>query len=106
MSFYQVASKRISKTLTLPGESPEAVPVLIITSVNGSFQKKKLELFEPINIGRQTSAKTVPSESNGFFDNKVLSRVHAQVYAEKGKVPYHLLIHSLIISTLSLALYH
>ena len=81
-----VVSKRISKTLTLPGESPESVPVLQLKSLNDTFAPKRLELFEVLTVGRQTSAKTAPTESNGFFDNKVLSRVHAQIYAEKGKV--------------------
>jgi hypothetical protein len=43
-----------------------------------------------VKIGRQTNAKTVPGERNGYFDSKVLSRMHADVWEENGKVcdPY------------------
>lgn len=38
-------------------------------------------------IGRQTNQKTVPAPSNGYFDSKVLSRQHAEVWAERnGKI--------------------
>ena len=47
--------------------------------------------------GRQTSAKTAPGERNGFFDSKVLSRQHAEVWEEAEKV--HLFC-SRFISTL------
>lgn len=39
-----------------------------------------------VKIGRQTNAKTVPGERNGYFDSKVLSRTHAEVWSEGGKV--------------------
>jgi pSer/pThr/pTyr-binding forkhead associated (FHA) protein len=39
-----------------------------------------------VKIGRQTNAKTVPGERNGYFDSKVLSRQHAEVWEEGGKV--------------------
>ena len=39
-----------------------------------------------IKIGRQTNAKTLPGERNGYFDTKVLSRTHAEVWQEAGKV--------------------
>ena len=38
-----------------------------------------------VKIGRQTNAKSVPGERNGFFDSKVLSRAHAEVWEEGGK---------------------
>ncbi|KAF5324127.1 hypothetical protein D9619_011079 [Psilocybe cf. subviscida] len=37
-------------------------------------------------IGRQTSSKTAPGERNGYFDSKVLSRQHAEVWEEGGKI--------------------
>jgi hypothetical protein len=37
-------------------------------------------------IGRQTSSKTAPGERNGYFDGKVLSRQHAEVWEEGGKI--------------------
>ncbi|KAJ3512268.1 hypothetical protein NMY22_g15384 [Coprinellus aureogranulatus] len=39
-----------------------------------------------VKIGRQTNAKTAPGERNGYFDSKVLSRQHAEVWEEGGKI--------------------
>ena len=39
-----------------------------------------------MKIGRQTNAKTVPGERNGYFDSKVLSRQHAEFWEENGKI--------------------
>jgi hypothetical protein len=39
-----------------------------------------------VKIGRQTNAKTVPNGTNGYFDSKVLSRAHAEVWSEENKV--------------------
>ena len=39
-----------------------------------------------VKIGRQTNVKTVPNGTNGFFDSKVLSRMHAEVWSDEGKV--------------------
>lgn len=50
---------------------------------------KQISLYPPgtrVKIGRQTNAKTVPNNTNGYFDSKVLSRMHAEVWAEDGKV--------------------
>ncbi len=41
-----------------------------------------------IKIGRQTNAKTAPGERNGYFDSKVLSRMHADVWEQDGKVGF------------------
>ncbi|KAF5328389.1 hypothetical protein D9619_013360 [Psilocybe cf. subviscida] len=49
-----------------------------------------------MKIGRQTSSKTAPGERNGYFDSKVLSRQHAEVWEEGGKV--HLFISSRLSS--------
>ncbi|KAG2187571.1 hypothetical protein INT44_005260 [Umbelopsis vinacea] len=79
-------SKRSNRpTPTMTG-TPKAT--LLLISLHGSFQTKALELFESIHvkIGRQTSAKSAPSASNGFFDSKVLSRTHAEVWCERNKV--------------------
>lgn len=46
-----------------------------------------------IKIGRQTNAKTVPGERNGYFDSKVLSRMHAEVWEEGGKVSVFIILH-------------
>lgn len=34
-------------------------------------------------LGRQINARTVPTPENGFFDSRVLSRQHAQIWADK-----------------------
>lgn len=59
--------------------------VLGLTSVNGTFEKKSLVIpFYPdvLRLGRQTSSKTQPAPDNGFFDSRVLSRVHAELWAD------------------------
>ena len=70
--------------------SPNGQPVLYLLSLNGTFERKTIAVpFYPdtLRIGRQTNAKTVPTPINGFFDSKVLSRQHAEVWAERnGKI--------------------
>ncbi|KAF4509021.1 hypothetical protein G6O67_005333 [Ophiocordyceps sinensis] len=65
-------------------------PVLYLLSLNGTFERKTIAVpFIPdsLRIGRQTNQKTVPTPANGFFDSKVLSRQHAEIYAERnGKI--------------------
>jgi pSer/pThr/pTyr-binding forkhead associated (FHA) protein len=75
-----------------PGAEPlnPGQPVLYLLSLNGTFERKTISVpFAPdsLRIGRQTNQKTVPTPSNGFFDSKVLSRQHAEIFAERnGKV--------------------
>ena len=70
--------------------SQESAAVLALLPMNGTFERKQITVpFFPENlrVGRQTNAKTVPTQHNGFFDSKVLSRSHAEVWAERnGKV--------------------
>ncbi|KAF7588942.1 hypothetical protein BBP40_004983 [Aspergillus hancockii] len=71
------------------GSAPSGEPPAILTLVplNGTFEKKQINVPyfpEVLRIGRQTNAKTLPTPANGFFDSKVLSRQHAEVWAEKG----------------------
>jgi hypothetical protein len=63
-------------------------PALYLYPLNDSFLNKHISLLNNtrVKIGRQTNAKTVPAERNGFFDSKVLSRQHAEVWEEGGKV--------------------
>ncbi|KAH6628237.1 hypothetical protein F5144DRAFT_493738 [Chaetomium tenue] len=65
-------------------------PVLYLLSLNGSFERKTISVpYYPdtLRIGRQTNAKTVPTPINGFFDSKVLSRQHAEIWADaNGKI--------------------
>ena len=39
-----------------------------------------------VKIRRQTNARTVPAENTGYFVSKVLSRQHAEIWEENGKV--------------------
>ncbi|KAJ5434477.1 hypothetical protein N7491_005072 [Penicillium cf. griseofulvum] len=70
-----------------PSDNPA---ILILLPMNGTFDRKQINVPyypEVLRIGRQTNAKTVPTPLNGFFDSKVLSRQHAEVWADKsGKV--------------------
>ncbi|KAH9072878.1 hypothetical protein EDB83DRAFT_2568673 [Lactarius deliciosus] len=63
-------------------------PALYLYPLNDSFIPKHIHLpqGQRIKIGRQTNAKTAPGERNGFFDSKVLSRQHAEVWEESGKI--------------------
>ncbi|CAG9940568.1 unnamed protein product [Clonostachys rosea f. rosea IK726] len=74
-----------------PGEQlPPGQPVLFLLSLNGTFERKTIAVpFAPdsLRIGRQTNQKTIPTATNGFFDSKVLSRQHAEIFAERnGKI--------------------
>jgi hypothetical protein len=68
----------------------EGPPLLCLTPMNGTFERKNLQVpFYPevIRIGRQTNAKSAPTPLNGYFDSKVLSRQHAEIWADpKGKI--------------------
>ncbi|KAK5270947.1 hypothetical protein LTR99_005389 [Exophiala xenobiotica] len=73
------------------GQSPtEPAAILALLPMNGTFERKQINLPyfpEVLRIGRQTNAKTVPTPMNGYFDSKVLSRQHAEVWADRsGKV--------------------
>ncbi|KAJ5808074.1 hypothetical protein N7474_009343 [Penicillium riverlandense] len=72
------------------GQAAEPPAILALAPVNGTFEKKQINVpFYPdvLRIGRQTNAKTVPTPVNGFFDSKVLSRQHAEIWADKaGKI--------------------
>lgn len=73
------------------GAAPaEATPALYLLSQNGTFEAKRISVpYYPDNlrIGRQTNAKTVPTPTNGYFDSKVLSRQHAEIWSDRnGKI--------------------
>lgn len=74
----------------MPAPAPfQAVyPALYLYPLNDSFVPKHISLLhnQRVKIGRQTNAKTAPAERNGFFDSKVLSRQHAEVWEENNKV--------------------
>ena len=65
-----------------------AFPALYLYPLNADAFVKHINLTNNpcVKIGRQTNARTVPAENNGYFDSKVLSRQHAEVWEEGGKV--------------------
>ncbi|PGH09875.1 hypothetical protein AJ79_05602 [Helicocarpus griseus UAMH5409] len=71
----------------LPNDPPA---ILSLLPINGTFERKQITVPyypEVLRIGRQTNAKTVPTQVNGYFDSKVLSRQHAEVWADRaGKI--------------------
>ncbi|KAF9965369.1 hypothetical protein BGZ70_004987 [Mortierella alpina] len=75
-------------TITGRHQPSSSSPILVLEPINESFQLKSLELPEQtkVKIGRQTGVTTAPHPSNGYFDSKVLSRIHAEVWSESGKV--------------------
>lgn len=77
-------------TRTMGSGPTEGQPVLYLLSMNGTFERKTISVpYYPdsLRIGRQTNAKTVPTPSNGYFDSKVLSRQHAEIWADRsGKI--------------------
>lgn len=64
--------------------------LLALLPMTGTFERKQIIIpFFPdtLRIGRQTNAKTIPTPMNGYFDSKVLSRQHAEVWADRtGKI--------------------
>jgi len=67
-------------------EQPEGTSVLYLSPLNGTFERKTINVpYTPdvLRIGRQTNQKTVPTPTNGYFDSKVLSRQHAEVWADR-----------------------
>lgn len=65
---------------------PEAPAILHLLPMNGTFERKTISVpYYPdvLRIGRQTNQKTIPTPLNGYFDSKVLSRQHAEVWADR-----------------------
>lgn len=58
--------------------------------MNGTFERKTITVpFYPevIRIGRQTNDTNIPTPLNGYFESKVMSRVHDEVWADRsGKI--------------------
>jgi hypothetical protein len=70
--------------------SSDPPAILTLIPLNGTFEKKHITvpyMPEVLRIGRQTNAKTIPTPVNGYFDSKVLSRQHAEIWADRrGKI--------------------
>lgn len=71
-------------------QTQEAQAILHLIPMNGTFERKTITVpFFPdvLRIGRQTNNKTIPTPLNGYFDSKVLSRQHAEIWADRnGKI--------------------
>lgn len=88
-----LAGAALCTQLAMPPAGPFSLhsqtmyPALYLYPLNDSFIPKHIALSnqQRVKIGRQTSAKTIPAERNGYFDSKVLSRQHAEVWEESGK---------------------
>ncbi|KAF1942157.1 factor arrest protein 10 [Clathrospora elynae] len=74
----------------VPRPQGQETAVLHLVPMNGTFERKTITVpFFPdvLRIGRQTNNKTIPTPLNGYFDSKVLSRQHAEVWADRqGKI--------------------
>ncbi|KAF9577304.1 hypothetical protein BGW38_007584, partial [Lunasporangiospora selenospora] len=70
------------------GHGAQYSPILVLEPVNNTFMLKSLELPDQtkVKIGRQTGVATAPNPTNGYFDSRVLSRIHAEVWSEGNKV--------------------
>ncbi|CAG8814297.1 40877_t:CDS:2, partial [Gigaspora margarita] len=68
--------------------SSSASPLtLVLEPANDTFITKRIKLSDiPVKIGRTTNRHSTPLESNGYFDSKVLSRTHAEVWCDNGQV--------------------
>ncbi|RKF65600.1 putative fha domain-containing protein [Golovinomyces cichoracearum] len=83
-------AQQTNRTRSLVNQNSENIPVLCLFSTNRTFDRKTIHVpFYPesIRIGRQTNNRTIPTPINGYFDSKVLSRQHAELWADKnGKI--------------------
>ena len=76
-------------------------PALYLYPLDNPFVLRHIALLprQRVTIGRQTNAKTAPAKHNGYFDSKALSRQHAEVWEEDGKVITNLLFLSSRLGT-------
>lgn len=72
----------------LTTQDQSLVPALYLYPLNGSFVAKYICLHnnKRIGIGRQVDTTTVANRFNGYFGANVLSKQHAEIWEENGKV--------------------
>ncbi|KAK9474952.1 uncharacterized protein V1510DRAFT_231159 [Dipodascopsis tothii] len=59
---------------------------LVLSPMNDTFTRKYIHVpFHPATLllGRQLNARTQPTPENGYFDSRVLSRQHAEIWADR-----------------------
>ncbi|KAJ3040830.1 hypothetical protein HDV00_010445 [Rhizophlyctis rosea] len=80
------STRKALKNFNYGNNSMASTPILVLESLNETFASKRLDLFEAVKVGRKMSPKSPPEANNGIFDSKVLSRNHAEIWYENGKV--------------------
>ncbi|KAF6743337.1 hypothetical protein DFP72DRAFT_1080281 [Ephemerocybe angulata] len=80
--FSTPSAQQTTTTTALP------YPALYLYPLNDSFVPKHIALShgQHVKIGRQTNSKTALGERSRYFDSKVLTRQHAEVREEGGKI--------------------
>lgn len=77
-----------TQTVDLPKRDHFA-HILVFVSLNETFDKKTLTIPQypqVLKLGRPNNAQKSPSMYNGYFDSRVISREHAELYWKNGKV--------------------
>ncbi|KAJ7653212.1 hypothetical protein DFH06DRAFT_1330598 [Mycena polygramma] len=71
-----------------PPQTNASFPALHLYPLDESFVPKRIALGagQRVKIARPPNTKTQPGERNGYFDSRVLSRQHAEVWEEAGKI--------------------
>ncbi|KAH3673715.1 hypothetical protein WICPIJ_009697 [Wickerhamomyces pijperi] len=72
----------------IPNRS-KVIFLVIATSLNETFEKKTLTVPEfpsVLKLGRPNSSQKAPNGTNGYFDSRVISREHAELYVKDGRV--------------------
>ncbi|KAI5961990.1 hypothetical protein KGF57_001530 [Candida theae] len=74
-----------SSTNTHPRKRAQMQYYVTLTPLNDTFVEKHLPVAifpETTKLGRPTGTKHKPDVTNGYFDSRVLSRNHAQIYID------------------------
>jgi len=86
----EVQAQTQQNGLSRPQQQSENLAMLYLTPINDTFERKTITVpFYPdvLRIGRQTNNETLPTPQNGYFDSKVMSRSHAEIWADyNGKI--------------------
>lgn len=87
----QLVHSQAQQNGTIRGHGQLDSPAILhLVPMNKTFDRKTISIpYSPdiLRVGRQTNTKTVPSAFNAYFDSKVLSRQHAEIWAERdGKI--------------------
>jgi len=89
LDFFIDPSKALQSDATIPSLDKLKHPALCLHPLNVTFVSKFIPLRpgKRVVIGRQSLKKNrIPKKGNGLFDSRVLSRLHAVVWAESNRV--------------------